>query len=67
MVFLYFVFKKILLNFAKQISEEKFGLIATSIKNAKTDNFFLVRGIPFISLFYMFNDKKELYALSFYL
>jgi hypothetical protein len=27
-----------------QISEEKFGLIATSIKNAKTDNFFLVLG-----------------------
>lgn len=60
MVFLYFVFKKILLNFAKQISEEKFGLIATSIKNAKTDKFFLVRGIPFyFSVFISLTIKKN--------
>jgi hypothetical protein len=33
----YFDINKILCNFAQQILEEKFGLIATSIKNAKTD------------------------------
>jgi uncharacterized membrane protein len=47
-----------------QISEEKFGLIATSIKNAKTDNFFLVLVVFLLfSELYTLNLKKEEYAL----